>query len=168
MTDGTVTRRPHGWELRYQRRLRHPVEAVWSAITDDAHTAAWWGRLDADLRPGGRFVVTWNNSDAVMHAVITRYEPPTLLETRGDIHGVLRWELVPDGDATVLVFTSILEEEPSGEHEGMTIGFPEVLAGWHTHLDRLADHLAGGPARWSEEAWKEARDRYRDVVVSAG
>lgn len=76
-----------------------------------------------------------HGNSAVMHATIIRLEPPNLLETHGDIHGVLRWELRPDGNDTVLRFSSTLE-------------LPEerrawVLAGWHYHLDALAEFLEG-------------------------
>src|SRR5436190_1999209 len=101
-------------EIRFERRLAHPVERVWAAITDPCELRAWWGDADVDLAEGGEFVMRWLNVDedgngAVMHATITRFEPPRLLETSGDMHGVLRWELKPDGDGTRLTFTSTLE-----------------------------------------------------------
>ena len=68
---------------------------------------------------------------------------------------VLRFELVPDGDACLLSFTN-------------TIPAPDdvlalALAGWHVHLDHL---LAGEPVdweRWDEQhkpAWDRAHERY--------
>jgi hypothetical protein len=71
-----------------------------------------------------------------MPATITRLRPPPLLETSGEPHGLLRWELRPEGAGTVLTFSS-------------TLALPEeygalVLAGWHYHLDALAAALGGG------------------------
>ena len=54
----------------------------------------------------------------------------------GEPHGRLRWELTPDGDGTLLSFRSTVELE--GRFLTM------VPAGWHFHLDALAEHLEGG------------------------
>ena len=70
-----------------------------------------------------------------MEATITELDPPRLLELSGDIHGVLRFELRPDGDETVLTFTSTLDLPDEYR--------TKVLAGWHFHLDALAAALEG-------------------------
>jgi len=85
-----------------------------AALTDPAELTGWWGQADVDLVEGGKFVLRWLKTDdcgnrAEMHATITRLEPPRLLESTGDLHGVLRWELRPDGDGTLLAFSSTLE-----------------------------------------------------------
>ena len=72
-----------------------------------------------------------------MHATITRLDPPHLLETTGDPHGVLRWELRPDGSGTLLTFSSTVELPEAYRSR--------VLAGWHWHLDALAEVVADGP-----------------------
>jgi uncharacterized protein YndB with AHSA1/START domain len=128
--------------VRFRRRLAHPIEQVWTALTEPGELIGWWGEAEVDLVEGGRFTMRWLNTDehgnsAVMHATITRLEPPNLLETRGDIHGVLRWELSPDGNGTVLTFSSMLDLP----EEYRT----KVLAGWHFHLDALAETLEGRP-----------------------
>ena len=126
--------------LRFERRLAHPIERVWAAVTDPDELIAWWGRAQVELEPGGRFSMAWLNVDdegnrAEMEATITELDPPRLLELSGDIHGVLRFELAAEGDETVLTFTSILDLP--GEYR------TKVLAGWHFHLDALADALDG-------------------------
>ena len=88
--------------LRFRRKIAHPPERVWAALTEPAELIGWWGAAEVDLAEGGRFVLRWLNADdsgnrAEMHATITRLDPPRLLETTGDLHGVLRWELQPDG-----------------------------------------------------------------------
>jgi uncharacterized protein YndB with AHSA1/START domain len=154
-SDGAAT-------IRFVRRLDHPVEKVWAAITDPAEMIRWWGEGDVDLREGGSFDVRWLNTDdegnrAEMHATITRLEPPRLLETDGDIHGVLRWELEPDGDGTRLTFSS-------------TLTLPEefrtkVLAGWHWHLDALAAALDGATADLVNlPGWEDVHDGYASAV----
>ena len=138
---GTVEQLAGASRVRFQRRLNHPVARVWSALTEPRHLIAWLGVAEIELVEGGRFDLRWLNTDErgepfTMHATITRLQPPHLLETRGDAHGVLRWALQPDGAGTLLTFTS-------------TLDLPEeyrtrVLAGWHYHLDALATALDGG------------------------
>jgi uncharacterized protein YndB with AHSA1/START domain len=162
---GTVTQVDDGWELRFERRYPHPVEAVWSAITDPAETPGWWGRLEeVDLRDGGRYVMAWENEGGpTMTARITAVDPPRLLEMVGDIHGRLRWELTPDGDSTRLVFRSTVPTEPDDEHLGMHVGWAENLAGWHWHLAALADALDGRPQALTMDDWQAFRDRYAAI-----
>ena len=144
--------------MRFERVLDQPLERVWAAITEPDQPAAWWGWADVTLAPGGSFVVEWCNTDeegnrATMHATITALEPPHLLELTGDLHGVLRFTLRPDGDATRLSFTS-------------TLALPEefrtkVLAGWHFHLDALARSLDGHPVDLVQlPGWDELHEHY--------
>jgi uncharacterized protein YndB with AHSA1/START domain len=139
--DGTVTRTDDGrYLIAFERRLAHPPARVWSALTRPEELVAWWGEADVELREGGRFTIRWLNTDeegnsAEMHATIAKLEPERLLVLDGDIHGRLRWELAPDGDGTLLSFRSTVELEPDF--------LTKVPAGWHYHLDALADHLEG-------------------------
>jgi len=146
--------------LRFERRLSHPVERVWAALTEPGELGGWWGDAEIELREGGRFVMRWRNTDEqgnspVMHATITQLEPPRLLEVDGDLHGVLRWELEPTGaDETVLRFSSTVELPD--EHAA------SALAGWHWHLDALAEALDGHPANLGsvDPAWESLHKRY--------
>jgi uncharacterized protein YndB with AHSA1/START domain len=146
--------------LRFERRLAHPVERVWAALTDPAQLIAWWGDAEVELVEGGRFTMRWLNTDDegeafVMHATVTRLEAPTLLETEGDAHGVLRWELQPDADGTLLRFSSTLELPE--EYRSRT------LAGWHFHLDALADVLEGHEVdlvNLPDERWEKIHEQY--------
>jgi uncharacterized protein YndB with AHSA1/START domain len=126
--------------LRFQRHLAHPIERVWAALTEPARLLDWWGDAQIDLVEGGRFTLRWLNTDAqgngvTLRAVITRLEPPHLLETRGEPHGTLRWELQPDATGTTLTFSSTLDLPAA--YRSMN------LAGWHYHLDALAAALDG-------------------------
>jgi uncharacterized protein YndB with AHSA1/START domain len=39
--------------LTFKRRLKHPIEVVWSAITDPKQRADWFGPTVIDGRPRG-------------------------------------------------------------------------------------------------------------------
>jgi uncharacterized protein YndB with AHSA1/START domain len=139
--DGIVERTEDGrYVIDFERRLDHPVDRVWAALTRPEELIAWWGDADVDLSEGGHFNVRWLNTDdegnaPEMHATIAKLVPGELLVLDGDIHGRLRWELTPDGDKTLLSFRSTVELEPDF--------LTKVPAGWHFHLDALAEHLVG-------------------------
>jgi hypothetical protein len=88
-----------------------------------------------------------------MEATITELDPPRVLETRGDPHGVLRFELEPDGDETVLRFTTTLRLPDEDR--------TKTLAGWHYHLDALA-HVLDGEKRdlVNLPEWEGIHDAY--------
>jgi uncharacterized protein YndB with AHSA1/START domain len=140
--------------LRFERRLEHPVERVWAAITDPAEIEAWWGRATVDLREGGAMRIEWLNGDVTMPAAITELDPPRLLEIEGEPHGVLRFELRRDGDGTLLTFTT--RSQIPDEFRA------KVLSGWHFHLDALEDFLEHGTRidwpNWPLDRWQAIHD----------
>ena len=143
MTDpyGTIDTLDDGrYVLRYDRRLRHPVEKVWAALTDPARVEEWLARAEVELAAGGRVRLEWLNADAVAEGRITRLEPPHAIEFDTDIHGRLLWELQPDGDGTRLTLT-VTAELPDDY-------LASVRAGWHSHLDFLEEALDGRPIDW--------------------
>jgi uncharacterized protein YndB with AHSA1/START domain len=159
--DGVLERLPDGQtQLRFERRLGHPVERVWAALTQPGELGGWWGDADVELVEGGEFVMRWRNKDdqgnsPVMNATITRLEPPRLLETTGDRHGVLRWELEPVGESETLLRFSSTWELPE-DHAA------SALAGWHWHLDALTESLDGRPAQLGtiDPGWERLHERY--------
>jgi uncharacterized protein YndB with AHSA1/START domain len=159
---GTHTRHRGEDVLRYERRLTHPVDAVWAAVTRPEEFPGWLGEADIDLRPGGDFEFRWLNGDVVARGTVTALDPPRLVEYDSDVHGRLRFELAPDGpDGCVLTFVCTvggLDREKLGLN----------LAGWHIHLDFLEESLAGKPFDWSTwdptgvRHWETVRAGYED------
>lgn len=160
LADGVVETHADRHIVRFERRLAHPIERVWAALTDPAQLLAWLGAAEIELVEGGRFDLRWLNTDErgepfTMHATITRLQPPHLLETSGDAHGVLRWELQPDGAGTLLRFSSTLAIPEDV--------LPKLLAGWHYHLDALDTALAGGTTELVQlpnARWYALHDHY--------
>jgi uncharacterized protein YndB with AHSA1/START domain len=175
---GTVERVGEKHVLRYERRLEHPVERVWAALTEPDQLAQWLAAADElELAAGGRVVLRWLNIPdspqeweehgidlgdedpaAPATGTITELDPPRVIEYDTDRMGLMRWELRPEGDGCVLTFTNTVELP----EEFRT----QTLAGWHIHLDHLADALAGRPIEWSTWTedhmgdWEQIRDRY--------
>jgi uncharacterized protein YndB with AHSA1/START domain len=166
MTDlGTMEDHGDHVVLRYHRRLEHPVERVWAALTDPAELVRWWGEVHAPtLATGEPYAVGWLNEGPdgerlVMQATITEIREPEVLEVHGEPHGTLRFELRPDGTATELLLQCTSAIPP--EHR------TSVQAGWHFHLDALRTALAGGSTDLAhpEETWAPIHERY---VAHAG
>lgn len=144
---GTFTLEGDHATLTFERRLRHPAQAVWDAITRPEHLARWYlttARIDP--RPGGSIdYVSGPNRFHVTGKILT-WDPPRVFEHEWDVeprielphgeHSVLRYELVPDGDETILRVT----------HRRLTRGTARnFISGLHAFLDRLEEELDGVP-----------------------
>jgi uncharacterized protein YndB with AHSA1/START domain len=129
--------------LTFERRLPYPIEAVWSAITDPLERKCWLGETTIDPREGGIIQMMPSGPPLPPEAKrmtgrILVWDPPHVLEHEWKQSivedGVVRYELIADGTATLLRFS----------HRGLSLpnarGF---LPGTHAFLDRLAAHLAG-------------------------
>jgi uncharacterized protein YndB with AHSA1/START domain len=159
MKEGTLEHRGDQQVIRFERRLDHPVERVWRAVTEPDELARWLALAELELREGGRVVLTWQNTDdegntAVASGTVSALDPPRLIEFDTDIHGRLRWELEPDGDGTVLRFTA--EAQLPDDFQ------LEVLSGWHIHLDHLEEVLDGGTIDWPN--WDTAHKPDWDLI----
>jgi uncharacterized protein YndB with AHSA1/START domain len=169
---GTVEKIHGRWVLRFERRLPHPREKVWDALTRPEQIRAWFGEgdVDLDLVEGGRFEIRTTGPpelvDAVIreageaalvqHNAVLRVEPPSVFEhTFGDPDSVVRWELTPDGDGTLLRLAHTEPPTFTTTKDG-----PRDLAGWHALLEQLAQVLAGEPVEWRIERWEALRDEY--------
>lgn len=138
----TLQERPDGLRLRFERSLKHPPEKVWRAITESAELAHWFpARMDGDRRSGAllRFVF---DDDAPMPESestgrITEFEPPRVFAFSWN-DDLLRFELSPDGDGCLLVFTHRLGEAAGGKP---AIG--RNAAGWDQCLEALSAELDG-------------------------
>ena len=160
--DGTIETRDGRHVLRYERRLAHPIERVWGAISQPAELRGWLADADLDLTLGGRVELRWLNTDdegnrAVATGTVSALDAPRLLELDIEPHGILRYELAEDGDGTVLTFTVTT---PAPNEQLMP-----AVAGWHIHLEHLADALDGRPVDWP--AWSEEhRPRWDELHAS--
>lgn len=136
--------------LTFERRLPYPVDAVWSAIADPAERAQWFGETTIDPREGGVIDMVATGPPLPvekkrMTGRILVWDPPRVLEHEWNQaiveDSVVRYELHPDGDGTLLRFT----------HRGLgprnATGF---RGGTHAYLDRLEAYLAGvEPPDWT-------------------
>lgn len=158
---GTLERTPDGGIIRFQRHLPHPIEEVWSALTEPARLADWWTPFETsvsvDLRVGGSLAFDWPGHDVPRFEFeITRLEAPRLLEHTHTAPGAwFRWELEPTATGTRLLATYFV---PDPE---MAIGRGDVV-GAHYGLDRLAAALSGHPVPVEMEAFAALQAEYQE------
>ncbi|MEV4836981.1 SRPBCC family protein [Nonomuraea sp. NPDC049486] len=128
MNDHLMIRPDGRTELRMSRRLPHPPEKVWRAVTEPGHLKQWFPAelvIDGDrvrygFGPDGR---------------VLELDPPRVFaHSWGDDE--LRWEIRPDGDGSLLTLTHVF---------GDRFGAASFASGWHTCMAALAALLDGRP-----------------------
>jgi len=153
--DGTLQKIDGRNVLRFERRLAHPPEKVWRALTEPAHVAEWFPATpEWELTPGAKIrfgmrdeapVEGWD--PAQFEGEVTAVDPPRLLEYTW-AQEVLRWELIPDGDGTVLVFVNTFDDLGKAARDA---------AGWDVCLQVLESVLGGQSVPWDDQMkrWDE-------------
>ncbi len=158
----TVENRP---ALRFERRLSHPIDVVWRAITESDELDHWFpSKVEVDeLSPGAEITFRFENmpldAPSTMSGRVTEFEPPRLFAFHwGADH--LRFELEPGpgNDGCVLRLTVLLDSREKAARDA---------AGWHVCLDRLGRRLAGADAGGRED-WRERYEEYQRRGVPAG
>jgi uncharacterized protein YndB with AHSA1/START domain len=132
--------------IRFERRYDAAPAEVWSALTEPERLGRWLADAELDLRVGGDYVLRFSDEDEgqITRGRVLALEPERLLELTwlypGENDTVVRFELRPDGDGTILVL----------DHRGLpAAAAPGYGGGWHAHLDALEAHLgAGGEPDW--------------------
>ena len=159
---GTVTYEGDAAVIVFERRLRHPAEVVWRALTEPEHLARWYlteARIDG--RAGGAIDYVSGPNRLHVTGRILVWDPPRIFEHEwnlaaekwhpGGERSVVRWELTPDGDGTILrvIHRGLSRRTASG-----------FVAGIHAFLDRLEEELDGAALTdWTERVG-EVRARY--------
>jgi uncharacterized protein YndB with AHSA1/START domain len=136
--------------LHYRRRLAQPLTRVWQALSDPDHLTAWFPTtIDGDRRAGAALVFEFPDLDLEpMHGVMMIYDPPVLMELMWG-EDRLRFELMDEGDVTVLDLTVTFPQYGKAARDG---------AGWHACLDNLDRQVIGQQPRTDQ--WPVIHPRY--------
>lgn len=156
-----------GWELRFERRLRHSPERVWKVLTTGEGLACWLAEAEIELEPGGKMELNFRQPDhdfmpdvpetrRQSNEVLT-VRPHTLFEHTfgGNPDSVVSWRLEPDGDGTHL---TLLHRVPESWRDARR----NVLSGWHHHMEGLDDAARGVSYPWDWDRWFALRDAYAE------
>jgi uncharacterized protein YndB with AHSA1/START domain len=126
--------------VRMENHFETDADDVWSAITDPARLAVWYGEVEGDLRLGGEyharlFASGWEGTGRIevcepsQRLLVSTRQADEPEEQTGEV------TLTPDGDGTVLVW----------EERGMPVELVAAYgAGIQVHVEDLAAYLAGG------------------------
>jgi uncharacterized protein YndB with AHSA1/START domain len=147
MIEGTLVEIDGRPALRFTRRLNHPVERVWRAVTTHDDLAAWFVAPMEFTGAGQEF-------DAMeQHGEVRRFEPPHFLEWDWGEER-FSFELSADGDGTLLTFVHLFADRERAAN---------FASGWHFHFDRLRAHLDGEPVPEADaDRLVELNDRYAE------
>jgi uncharacterized protein YndB with AHSA1/START domain len=146
---GTLRQEGERYTVRLERSYQATPEEVWAVLVEPRHVRNWLATMEIDARVGGRVAFDWGSDQD--EGIVRAFEPPRLFEYTWTRRGetVVRFELTPEGDGTLLVL----------EHSRGPLDFTvEVGAGWQSHLEAIASLLAGSPT--TPEAWHA---RYREL-----
>lgn len=139
--------------LHFERRLNHPVEKVWRAISDPGKIGRWYPFPveKMDPRVGGK--ISFRDEDGTMlDGAITELVPPRVFAFR-EVDDLLRFELQqPGGEGCLLTFTHTFDDRSASA---------SYAAGWHICLDVLESLLDDRPVSWSQQdRWAELHECY--------
>jgi uncharacterized protein YndB with AHSA1/START domain len=145
--------------LRFQRRLEHPIAAVWGALTEPGDLSQWFpSTIAGELRPGAQLIFSFPEHPSIgdIEGRVTDFDPPRELGFEwGEDH--LRFELAPaEGGGTDLSFIVLLGTAEKAARDG---------AGWTVCLARLEAWLGGADAPQLQEisdGWPRHYEEYAD------
>src|SRR6516225_5200708 len=124
---GTLAKAGDQWTLTFTRRLSHPPEKVWRAVTEPEHLAAWFPQeIVGDRRPGAHLRFVSSVGDGFSGEMLV-FDPPSIMELTWGTDR-LRIELQPDDNGTLLTLTDVFSDLGTAARDA---------AGWHECLDRL-------------------------------
>jgi uncharacterized protein YndB with AHSA1/START domain len=160
----TLHQRGEHHSLRFERRLAHPPERVWRALTDNADLACWFpAQIHGERAAGARLCFQFPDEpgpevdDEMRELMLTAqqqaqelpaeaapdpmtgqllvFDPPRVLEFSWG-EETLRFELEGQGGGTRLVFTHTFTDLAKSARDA---------SGWEVCFDALDNYLAGLP-----------------------
>jgi uncharacterized protein YndB with AHSA1/START domain len=147
--------------LTFERRLSHPVDRVWRAITVSDELEHWFpSKVVVDeLLPGAEMTFEFEDmpldAPSTMTGRVTDFDPPRLFAFYwGEDH--LRFDLEPVSGGCTLRLTVALGTRDKAARDA---------AGWHVCLDGLESWLGDESAAGE---WRDYYDEYQRRGVPAG
>jgi uncharacterized protein YndB with AHSA1/START domain len=125
--------------VRVQDRFDADIEIVWSALTEPARLASWWGEVEGDLRPAGEyrarvFASGWEGTGRVEACEAPRRLLVLTREPGQSEEQSIEVTMTADGGETTVVW----------EERGMPVAYLAGYgAGIQVHVEDLGAYLAG-------------------------
>jgi uncharacterized protein YndB with AHSA1/START domain len=142
-----------GYVARFDRPLKHSVEKVWAALTENDKLVRWMPNLQVEeLREGGTIKFDMKDGTGKFIDIeITDFQRYSVLEYMWGNDRV-RFELYPKPDGCLLIlkeFISTLNDHSSKD-----------LSGWHVCLDVLFALLDGRLMDFPKGEWQKWYEQY--------
>ncbi|MBP1153680.1 MULTISPECIES: SRPBCC family protein [unclassified Paenibacillus] len=145
----------NGYMARFERRLKHSVEKVWSWLTENDMLAKWFSELRIDeLREGG--MIKFDMQDGTFEELeiieLTMYS--VLEYTWGEDR--VRFELYSESEGCRLVLIEKMSK--------ITDHTSKDLAGWHVCLDVIHALLDERTLDSRDNEWKTWHEKYARLI----
>jgi uncharacterized protein YndB with AHSA1/START domain len=140
--------------LRFERRIPHPQERVWQAITDPDELKEWFpAAVIYEPRVGAPMQFDFGGAAGqdVWPGEVVAWNPPRAFAFRWG-EDELRFELSPVDDGTLLVFTHSFEHQPGKAARD--------AAGWEACFEAFDALLQAAPRRPGDFDWAGHHERY--------
>lgn len=162
---GIVTIEGEYGTIKFERRLEHPKEIVWEAVTDQEKIFKWLPDYKGTFKGHNNGKIDLLNTVSGSHVTgnVLAYElyrifehewfiAPNQMFPKGEPESVIRWELKQDGESNTVVTIT---------HSHLTKSTAMTFApGWHAYLDRLEAVLNSQiPPNWSQR-FAEVKELY--------
>lgn len=148
---GRVTVADNALQVVFRRHYRKPVEKVWAAVSVPERLADWLATARFEPRVGAAIRFTWSDVDYSVDGKVVAYEPPTKFAWTWPLDGrdtVVSFEIEADGDGCWLTLTHAGLDPKGKDGNG-------VRAGWHAHLEGVADAIEGRATPWATVITRE-------------
>jgi uncharacterized protein YndB with AHSA1/START domain len=158
---GAVRRDGDRCAVRFERLYDYTPDELWQALTEPGQMRGWLADVSrVDLTPGGEIRMHFGDEPDEGHTSwrVLEIEPGRVLECEwrypGEEPSVVRFECHPRERGTLLVL----------DHRRLSADdAPGYAAGWHAHLDALADLFATKDEDWYRR-YRELRPTYEEAA----
>jgi len=126
--------------IELTRTYKHPIGAVWSAISDASEISDWF--IKADFRAEVGYEYTFTHESTTIRGTVTEVQPPKLLTYTWVLAGVsttVHWHLEETGEGTVL---TLIHDGIEAYGESAASWFTNFTGGWTSCVDELEKYLA--------------------------
>lgn len=170
---GTLRSAAGAGVVRIQDRYDTNIDDLWTALTDPARLAGWYGVVEGDLRLGGEFRTYIEANGIESIGRVDACEPParlrlTIRETDESHRG---GPGVPPFDAGIDVTLTAVGDQTDLAIEVRGMPLDKIAfygTGWQIHAENLAAYLAGRPRGDTEARWSELVPPYQDRAAQLG
>lgn len=157
---GTINRVSGCYEARLERFLAHGQSVVWAMLTEPERMVDWLAPGEIELRKGGAAKLNFTDSGIVIDSVVSKFEPPNLLEyswsSPGEPTRPLRWETAPVEGGTRLTLTLRIPEDED---------IARSCAGWEAHLMMMLAAIEGVSIKFPFERFMATRETYKSIIA---